>query len=122
MIVRDLPASEWDRLTGTELERIRVLFRPDQARVLVVENDAGEIVGCWSLFAAWHVEGLWIAPAYRGQGNVARRLLRTMKSWIRTAGVSGVVTASLDPAVSAYLIRLGAYPLPGAAYIWPMQP
>jgi N-acetylglutamate synthase-like GNAT family acetyltransferase len=120
MTVRELPEAEWDKLIGTELETVRPWF-PPFTRVLVIE-EGDRVVGCWSLFAIWHVEGVWIAPDARQRGSVARRLLSTMRQWIREVGARAVVTASMDDAISDYLRRVGAKPIPGTPFLWPMEP
>ncbi len=89
--------------------------------MLVVEDDAGEIVGCWSLLSVIHVEGLWIRPDHRQHGSVGRALLTTMQRWIRQEGVDAVVTASTNGEMADYLDRLGALPIPGQTFLWPMR-
>jgi N-acetylglutamate synthase-like GNAT family acetyltransferase len=121
MTARELPQEEWSRLAPTELAQVWPLLKPGSTRILVVEDETGTIVGCWALAQILHVEGLWIAPAHRSTGHVARHLLRTMQQWIREQDVSAVVTASMSPDVSNYLQRIGASELPGQAYIWPMK-
>lgn len=121
MTTRELPFDEWDRLSGTELETIRGVLDPQRARVLVVETDEGDIIGCWALFAAIHTEGFWIEPSHRKQGGVARRLLLTMREWLKVEGVRAVMTAAHDTEMAAYLTRLGATELPGVHYVWPVK-
>ena len=121
MTTRELPFEEWDRLNGTELQTIRGVLDPQRARVLVVENDDGDIIGCWALFAAIHTEGFWVAPTHRKQGGVARRLLVTMRGWLQAEGVRAVMTASNDAEMTAYLTRLGATAIPGEHFVWPVK-
>jgi hypothetical protein len=60
MTRRILPAAEWSRLVGTELENVWPHLDPDRSVVIVVE-DEGQIIGCWSAFDVLHAEGIWIA-------------------------------------------------------------
>ena len=71
MIGRLLPREEWSRLPSQEL------LEPD-SQVYVVEHD-GEIVACGKALRVTHLEGLWIAPEYRGNAGLGRRLIRGAK-------------------------------------------
>jgi hypothetical protein len=121
---RELPSKEWARLTevGAELGPIQHLLTPETTRMLVVEDAAGAIVGSWALMCAWHVEGLWIAPAHQQRGSVGRRLLATMRHWIRGTGAAGVVTGSVSPLVDALLTKAHAERLAPAMWVWPVSP
>lgn len=114
MTTRTLPREEFGRLVGTELEAVAPIL-PPAATVLVVE-DAGQIVGCWALFPVWHAEGLWIAPAHRGKGGVARRLLAGLRTAAHAQGARAVATAATDERVESMLDRLGAVALPGVHF------
>lgn len=121
MILRDLPVAEWDRLHHTPLCEVLPLFRQDDTRVrIAVAEEDGEIVGCLTLFPAWHVDGLWIAPTHRKRGSVWRRLVHQMQHWVTELGVRGAVVGSMDDAMTDYLMRMGASPMPGRAFVWPL--
>ena len=109
MTSRLLPRDEWLRLEGTELERVWP-YLPTGARVLVVE-DAGVIVGCWSFFPLIHAEGLWIAPSHRASPAVGRRLLTGMRRHAAAMGARAINTAAQTDAVAAMLERAGAVEL-----------
>lgn len=109
MQTRILPREEWHRLAGTELETV-IPYLPASASVIVVE-DGDQIVGCWSVFEQTHVEGVWIAPEYRGRGSVARRLIATMVETARARGAQTVWTAAVTPDVADLALRLGAVEL-----------
>jgi hypothetical protein len=67
------PRGEWTAaLKGTELETIHPHL-PDGAVVVVVE-DAGQVVACQAVFPQVHLEGLWVRPEFRGNPRVARRI------------------------------------------------
>ena len=120
MTARELPPAEWHRLEGTELGPARDVLSPAWCRVLVVEDDHGQIIGCWSLQSLLHVEGVWIHPDHRTKGGVARALLRTMRGWVRDAGGTGVLSGALTTEIGSLLESLGAFKLPGTAYAWPI--
>lgn len=121
MICRQLPPSEWNRLVGTELEASYQRLNPAWAVVLVVEDEAGAIVGCWALLTVRHVEGLWIHPDHRGRGRVAARLWTAMRRLVHASGGSAVMTAAVTSEVEALLQRKGATVLPGTHWVLPMQ-
>ena len=84
---RLLPPDEWDKLKGTELETLAPYLNPEHTRIIVVENEVGQIVGCWSLLQFTHAEGLWIAPEHRNGSGVFRRLIIQLRKEIGRAHV-----------------------------------
>jgi ribosomal protein S18 acetylase RimI-like enzyme len=115
VIARVLERSEYGRLAGTELEAVAAHL-PEAARVLVVEDD-GAIVGCWSALPLWHLEGLWIAPEHRGRSSVARRLLAGMRGILRGLGARTALTAAVSDDVADMALRLGGFQLPGRHFV-----
>jgi len=91
---------------------------PADAEVLVVEDDAGAIVGAWAVYRLVHVEGIWVAPAHRGRTVVFRRLLAGMRMLVRAFGSSVALTGAIDPVVADMLRKLGAVELPGRHFSW----
>ena len=116
MTRRLLPRADYGRLVGTYLEPIAHVL-PDDTDVIVVEDDDGRIVGCWATFPVWHMEGVYIDPAYRKNGAVARRLLAGMRSALRTRGVRRACTAALTSDVEDMIRRIGGPPLPGQHFV-----
>jgi N-acetylglutamate synthase-like GNAT family acetyltransferase len=117
---RELPWQEWPKLAGTSFDDLWPrLPEMNGVRVLVVEDETGAIVGCWGLIRVWHAEGIWIAPQMRRHPSVGRRLLTGMRRLLKEAGLTTVWTGSLTADVDAMLERVGAYPIPGKAFIWP---
>lgn len=113
---RVLPHEDWSKLDHTELATVWRDLHPAYCQVLVVE-DGERIIGCWALLNMWHVEGLWIDPAYRNTGIVARRLLHGMRTLTDQHGAAQVITTSVSPDVTDYLQRLGATPFPGQSFV-----
>lgn len=120
MTTRLLPPADWARLAGTELETVWPHL-PASARVIVVEDEAGAIVGCWALFSCVHVEGVWVAPEHRARTAVARRLLVGMRHEARDLGAQSVVTGALTDDVRQLITGLGGKALPGDLYVIPVE-
>lgn len=116
---RHLPPAEWHKLAHTELGAVASLLTPD-TQVVVIE-DAGQIVACWSLLPVWHAEGVWIAPSYRRSVSVVTRLLAAMRAMVATVGAKAVVTSSASPEVEALLEKLDARPLPARHFLWELS-
>ena len=118
MTTRILPRAEWAKLAGTELAEVWPLLHAD-AQVYVVEED-GQTIGCWCLFPVWHAEGVWIAPAHRGRGAVARRLLRGLREMSQRVGARSVMTGCLGEPVRTLLSHLRAVPVPDQ-FVFPVE-
>jgi N-acetylglutamate synthase-like GNAT family acetyltransferase len=115
---RVLRADEWPRVAHTEIgPALGVL--PPGSQILVVE-DGAEVAGCWALLPYYHVEGLWVAPAYRKRGAVLRRLIVGMRRLAQAVGVRAVWTGSVSDEVTGLLQHYGAQPIPGAHYAMPV--
>lgn len=119
MTRRILPREEYGRLVGTYLEPLIAVLPPD-ADVIVIEDDAGQIVGCSSMFARDHVEGTWIAESHRNAPGVFWQLLRGIRATAEARGSSRVLTASMDDRMTAFLGRVHAERLPGEHFVWPI--
>jgi hypothetical protein len=116
MTRRLLPSAEWSKLVGTELEDVWPHLDPDRSVVIVVE-DEGQIIGCWSAFDVLHAEGIWIADAHRRRGHVARLLLAGMSETALTRGVQTLATSAITDDVAALAERLGGVPVPGRHFV-----
>jgi len=119
MTTRILPASEWHRMNGMDLEVPLSMIDPAHVDVVVVEDDGGTIVAHWMLVSMLHVEGLWIAPEARKRGSVARRLLHGMSETVAARGASSVLTGAVSDEVKALLDHAGAKALPDQ-FVLPM--
>jgi hypothetical protein len=119
MTTRVLPIEEWGRLVGTELEHAAPVL-PLGSKIIVVE-DNGNIVGCWSAITYVHVEGVWIEPLHRGKSAVARRLWRGMQDVLRLMDVRSAMTGSITPEIDALLAGMGAVELPGKMFVFPVK-
>ena len=120
LTTRILPREEWaDRLAGTDLGTVAALM-PDETRIIVVEDD-GAVVGCWSLTRMWQAEGVWIDPAAAKSPAIGRRLLKAMREQAIAVGASCLLTGAQTDEVRTILTKLGATELPVSLYAWPME-
>ena len=113
---RILPPDEWSKLADTELGAACQLWRPEDAAIVVVEDD-GAIVATWALCRFWHVEGVWVAPSHRKRPGVVRRLLVAMFSLARRFGVKAAITGAVTDEVRKLLSHLDAEQLPGTYHV-----
>jgi hypothetical protein len=121
MTSRILPPEEWARLAACGIETANL--DPERTMPIVVENDEADIVGCWLVMPVIHMEGLWIAPAYRQRTSVLRRLLQEMRQIVSGFfGVHVAWTAAQTPDVAAMIQAYGGAKLPPADhYVFPVR-
>jgi GNAT superfamily N-acetyltransferase len=117
---RILPPHEWPRLACTELEAVYPHLNPDDADVVVVEDD-GRVVACWALLRVYHVEGVWVHPDYRKRGRVAGRLLEAMRGLCKRLKIGRVVTAAQSDDVRQLIVHLRGQVLPGDHFVIPLE-
>lgn len=115
---RILPASEWHRLSETDLGRVCGAAPNPAAVTAIVVEDAGEILGCWALFYVPHVEGLWVAPTSRRRGVVFGHLRKAMRALTAERGISQVMTGAMSDEVRALLAKSGAVEI-GSQFVLP---
>ena len=108
-------------LVGTEAETVWPHLDPEQAQVLVVEDDQRAIVGVWVLMRLIHAECVWVAPEHRGRSSVARRLVQFMRERARAWGAKTVLGHPVDPAVGRLIEKLGGTQLPGVPHVIPVD-
>lgn len=115
----ELAPADWPRLQDMDLAQATAHLDPSTARIAVVENEAGQIVGCWALVWLPHVEGVWVHPDHQKKGSVARRLWQLMRGFVREAHRLTVITGAERDDVRDLLLKHGATPLP-PCYLLPM--
>lgn len=117
---RILPPEEWPRLAGTEAAHLWPRLDPENAQVLVVEED-GEIVATWTLLRVVHAECIWVKPSHRGVFGVVKRLLAGMRDIAAGWGAERVVTGSVSPEVTDLIARFGGFPMPCESFVLPIE-
>lgn len=116
MVTRELPPEEWYRLADYPIMANGPLD-PSCCRIVVVENEDGDIVGVWSAMTAVWVEGLWVAEPYRKKSTVAGRLLAGMKGMLQYFGVRQCFTFTQTEYVAGLAMKAGFEPLPGQTFV-----
>jgi hypothetical protein len=121
LTTRVLPPDDWPRLADTDLRDVWALLSPSSAQVLVVEDEAGAIVG-HCVIATWiHAEGFGVREDHRNRGDVWRRLLHAIGETSREVGNGGVIAGAASAEMAGYLARLGGIPLPASFFTVPMN-
>lgn len=116
MKARVLDASEWGLLEDKPLGPLMPNLRPMDTRIVVVEDD-GEIVAHLGVLKVTHLEGLWIAPKYRGNVAVGRGLLEGAMRQVRPWSTDWVMALAADDVMSGLVTRLGGVRLPVESYV-----
>lgn len=116
MTSRILPQAEWDRLDVTDIPQILPFMDPDRVQVIVVE-EGDRIVGAWAVLTMQHLEGLWIAPEFRGNPRVASRLLNLTLSTARKDSPWAMTAVSDDSTKQLLTRHLSAVHVPGEMYM-----
>jgi hypothetical protein len=75
--------------------------------VVVVEDEAGQIVGSVQVAQVTHFEGLWIKPEVRGNPGVMRALIRQAAAIPRVRGESWVIGGAAEGTMQGFNERLG---------------
>lgn len=120
MKTRTLRQDEHTRITSAGIPFVPELLN-DNRVVVVVETDAGDIVGAMTVFRATHFEGAWISPEHRTAG-VVRGLLRAAKeAAVQQWSDSWVFADVVDDEVGRMVERLGGRSLPVTTYVMPVS-
>lgn len=99
--------------------------RLGQMSVAVVEVD-GQIVAYWVGWLAFHVEPLYVMPAYRKSPAVIKHVVEGMHQLVADSGEPAAYCQIDDGETAAqlasYADRLGFLPAPGRLYYLVVQP
>lgn len=94
-------------------------------QVAVVEVD-GQIVAYWVGWMAFHVEPLYVTPAYRKSPSVIKHLVTGMREMVEGSGDPAAYCQIDDgdtaDIVAQYGARLGFAPAPGRLYYLVVHP
>jgi len=116
---RALPPEDWDKLAGYDPFSTTGLPNPDHWRIIVAEDDAGQILGFCALFDAVHWEPWYVTPEARRNPAVIRGLVREGLALLRSQSVSGAfaVVANDQPELHRLMVeRFGFVPAPGTLF------
>lgn len=121
MMARVLDPSEWDQVWDPGTQQTIPWMRPGRDAIVGVFDDAGALIGTWTLLQTMHVEGAAVHEAYQGRPDVLFCLLGAMKEAARTMGHRRVVTTATDPKIARMCQALGGETLPGTHYSLPVE-
>ena len=116
MKARILPREEWSRLSITGIAPIQETLRPEDVQVIVVE-DGDRIVASMGAFRVTHFESLWIAPEYRGNAGLGRRLLKAGITAATKWATDWVWAASGTNHMDDVLTRMGGAEMPVKTFV-----
>jgi len=119
MRARILRPEEWGKLDGRDLSKLLPYVEPENVAVCVVEDEAGEIIGCLAAIQVTHLEGTWIAPEHRGKAGALRALLRQAFAVPQARGERWAFGGTDGDSVKGFLERLGGKPLDMQFYALP---
>jgi ribosomal protein S18 acetylase RimI-like enzyme len=122
MKTRILRPDEWGKVPlDGDMPSLLPFVAPQNIAIIVVEDDAGEIVGMLSALRVTHLEGLWVKPEYRGR-MVAWDLYRQAMALAGVRDESWVVggAADGDDTMDGLIRRCGGNPLPLRFYSMPV--
>lgn len=119
--VRELPVEEWSKLLTMPglYHDLGYLPAPEHNRIVVIEDEAGEILGYWGAFTVVHVEPVYIRPEHRLRISVVRRLWEGMDKLLKDLQVPGAVAVISDedaPVNLPMATKIGFTKVPGSLY------
>lgn len=119
MRTRVLPPEEWSRLTLEQVPSVLPCIRPEEMEVIVVE-DGDRIVACVSVMRMTHLDGVWVAPEYRGNAGVGRRLLRGMRESAERWCESFLAAGASNEHAENLIEKMGGIRMPMDHYVIPV--
>jgi hypothetical protein len=119
MTRRILPREEWSRLEQSSLGWL-LPHLPEDAAIVIVEDDAHAIVGHLAFVTFRHAHGLWIDPAHRGRAAVLRHLYEGLYEEAARIGAASIWMGAADAQMASILDTLGAVEPPQRTYVWPV--
>ena len=113
MKARILPPEEWGRVES-DLSQLLPFTHPRNVAVVVVEDDAGEIVASCAALQITHFEGLWIKPEERSNAGVIRSLIRLLYAVPQARGEKWALggASDTDEKMKTLCHRLGGHEWP----------
>jgi len=122
MNTRILSPEEWQKINSPGLPDLLMYTEPQNVAVVVVEDDAGEVMASVCALRVTHFEGLWIEPKHRGNAGVFRSLIRQAYALPRMRGEHWVLggAANDDTRMGDVCCRLGGQKLPLSFFAMPV--
>ena len=117
MIIRELTQGEWGRLEGHLLFEKTGVPNPDFTKIIIAENEVGEIVGMTCMVQVVHVEPWWVHESYRG-GTLVGRMWNKTRVLLDQLRTDVVFCFSDRSEISDYLARLNFRELPYRTFLF----
>ena len=117
---RVLPQGEWNKLEISKIPPMWMALRPEDAQMIVIE-DEGRVIAMLGTLRITHFENLWIDPEYRGNPNVARKLMRKGLEAARKWATDWAIGYSGSDHMNDILERVGGVKMPVDTYIVPIS-
>lgn len=119
MQARELPPAEWSRLLAIEPYRSHGLPTADGNWIMIVVEDAGEIIAASAVHSQVHWDPWWIAPAHQGNAGVTRALIREGVAALADRAIEHAFCTidEADAYASHAAVNLGFNPAPGRLYL-----
>lgn len=114
--LRPLPADEYSRFANVPPFDKIGLPDPSTSWVLIGEDPQKKIVLYWFVYAALHVEPLWIAEEYQTRPRLILRAWQEVKGFIAKTSAKMAFAMLRDPALAAMAVRLGFERAPWELY------
>lgn len=122
LTVRYLPPDEWESV----LRQIplfadgKPLPNPQTTYVVVAQRQDGSLAGFWFVFAAYHVEPVWVAEDCRQKAGLLRRMWRGVGDILRAlkqgSAYAVILDADLPTGIASQATRMGFQQIPGKLY------
>lgn len=112
----DATDQDWDRIDRILEARGWASLNRPTTRILIAEDDKGELAGLIVLQLFPHAEPLWVRPSMRGSG-IAETLADKMMDFLREIKVRGFIVMADNPLAAKLCEEHGMVKVESPVYI-----
>lgn len=122
MRTRILSPEEWGKVEGEGLSDLLLRCKPENIRVVAVEDGDGSVVAQVAVLNMAHFEGLWVRQDKRGNAGIWRALLRQAFAVPASMGEEWILGAAADgdEKMDGVCRKLGGAPIPMRLFALPV--